>query len=474
MKTRLRQQRVVEAYDLGKAGLAMSAYTTELLAEMGDVEFRQGEMMEAEQYYLHALRVNEREMRAYLGLARLYDAYSMHRVAYNRLKDAHTLTPQDPDVQRAWFRMLSRRERLHSIEEYLSSPHPDDQDYTNYLRQYAEFLRVTADKPVHACRLVSSVKETQTPLIILRPDPKHVSGLGMSIKLNQHSVHVQLDTGASGILIGRNAAESAGLERIANLSYGGSGSGGLQGGYTAVAKHIRIGELEFEDCVVHASDHPSIVEGEDGIIGANVFASYLIDIDGPALKLKLSPPSEKARRRNCRHGVEHYRAGRGRGKYKGAGHEKNGNATPKDRYVAPEMKDWSTVFRLGEYLLIPTQVRLPEHAVSDRHRSKYQHDLPRLQAKSPSYPRMNEGWEEVCGATAIYTADKVKLHFSHFTQQYYNLTSLDLSNSSRSCGTEVSGLLGIDSLGMMELKIDYRDGLVDFSYDPKRVRGFAH
>ena len=35
-------------------------------------------------------------------------------------------------------------------------------------------------------------------------------------------------------------------------------------------------------------------------------------------------------------------------------------------------------------------------------------------------------------------------------------------------GTEVSGVLGFTTLRLLDVKIDYRDGLVDFVYDPKR------
>jgi hypothetical protein len=36
-------------------------------------------------------------------------------------------------------------------------------------------------------------------------------------------------------------------------------------------------------------------------------------------------------------------------------------------------------------------------------------------------------------------------------------------------GTEVSGFLGFGMLRVLDLKLDYRDGLVDFEYDPKRL-----
>lgn len=40
-------------------------------------------------------------------------------------------------------------------------------------------------------------------------------------------------------------------------------------------------------------------------------------------------------------------------------------------------------------------------------------------------------------------------------------------------GPEVSDFLGFDMLRMFEVKLDYRDGRVDFGYDPKRVPAFA-
>ena len=43
---------------------------------------------------------------------------------------------------------------------------------------------------------------------------------------------------------------------------------------------------------------------------------------------------------------------------------------------------------------------------------------------------------------------------------------------SRHTGTEVSGLLGYGMLSILEVKLDYRDGLVEFVYDPKRVNVF--
>jgi hypothetical protein len=145
----------------------------------------------------------------------------------------------------------------------------------------------------------------------------------------------------------------------------------LQGGYLAVADHIQIGELEFADCVVTVTDRASVTD-EDGLIGANVFGAYLIDIDFPAEKLRLSPlprrPDETVAPTALNSEGESYSNpdddAEGPSDQKA---EPTGDASktdnvapepllPKDRYIAPEMKSWSPIFRFGHQLLIRTEV----------------------------------------------------------------------------------------------------------------------
>jgi predicted aspartyl protease len=68
----------------------------------------------------------------------------------------------------------------------------------------------------------------------------------------------------------------------------------------------------------------------------------------------------------------------------------------------------------------------------------------------------------------VYRAEKATLVFGHFAQKNQEMVTFDLSTFSRQLGTEVSGILGFDLLHMLQVKIDYRDGLVDFAYDPSR------
>jgi hypothetical protein len=65
----------------------------------------------------------------------------------------------------------------------------------------------------------------------------------------------------------------------------------------------------------------------------------------------------------------------------------------------------------------------------------------------------------------VSTADDAVIQFANMRQQLRDVISIDLSNQSRFFGTEVSGILGFTTLYLLKVEIDYRDGLVHFTYN---------
>src|SRR5262249_20151828 len=132
----------------------------------------------------------------------------------------------------------------------------------------------------------------------------------------------------------------AGLQTIVNMGAHGIGDKGAASGYIANAESIKIGELEFSGCPVHVIDKKRAL-GEDGLIGADVFEDFLVDIDFPSQKFRLSElpalPNEKS-------------------KEVGLASQESLSERLHDRYIAAEMKDWDRVFRFGHDLLIWTSV----------------------------------------------------------------------------------------------------------------------
>ena len=137
------------------------------------------------------------------------------------------------------------------------------------------------------------------------------------------------------------------------------------------------------------------------------------------------------------------------------------------------MVNWTQVFRFGNIFLVPTSVNgskpllfvldtgSPNNVLSVR--------AGQLIGKVRSEDRMR-----VTGmsgnAKQVYTSDKASLRFGHFEQPNNYAITLDLSAMNRQNGTEVSGFLGFQLLQLLEVKLDYRDGLVDFEYSHKHTK----
>ena len=210
----------------------------------------------------------------------------------------------------------------------------------------------------------------------------------------------------------------------------------------------------------------------------------MIDIDFPAEKLRLSPLPQRPDETVAPTALNsegdsgsHPDDSAGEQKTESSG-DVSQTATaapdahlPKDRYIAPEMKSWTPVFHFGHALLIRTEVNGSKPMLflidtgsganllstrAGREVTKVRSD-PNMHVKGLSGTVNN-----------VYSADKATLQFGRFAQKNLDIVSLDLSNISKSTGTEVSGILGFQLLHMLQVKIDYRDGLVDFAYDASR------
>lgn len=134
------------------------------------------------------------------------------------------------------------------------------------------------------------------------------------------------------------------------------------------------------------------------------------------------------------------------------------------------MTYWTKVFRIGHLILLPTSVNFsepmlfaldtgsPVNIVSLR----VQKDIEKSSAEIHAPGRglsgeVNKGY-----------ITKATLTFGHSQQWSMGMLAVDLSSQSRRVGTEVAGLLGFGMLRRLEIKLDYRDGLIDFVYDPTR------
>src|SRR6185312_15392711 len=116
--------------------------------------------------------------------------------------------------------------------------------------------------------------------------------------------------------------------KLSDHSLEGVGNSGPAKGYEAWADKIVIGDLEFHDCHVHVS--PRDNEDYDGLIGTDVFEDYLVTVDFPGHKLRLSQLPRPA--------------------------EPMSNKPP-------EMESFTQFYRFGHILLMPTSVSAAAHGL---------------------------------------------------------------------------------------------------------------
>lgn len=449
----LKTGNVRQAYETVEEGLKAAPDSQLLRVARGEVSFRQGRMHDAEQEFLGVVNSDSPDARAYLGLARISEATSMHARARRMLERAHELDPGEPEIQWRWLTGLERSTRVQALAAYIAAAGGDDAQSVDQYKGYLESLKKEEKGPARACTLVTAPATMRTYLWPLFTVPPYISGYGPEVRINDRQFRLLLDTGASGILLNPRAAERAGIIPAIQSKMVGIGDKGDGGLYVGYADSVRIGSLEFKNCPVQVSAKEAI--DQDGLIGADLFAHYLVTIDYPAHELRLGelpqPPGDPSRPIST----------------------DTSDTVAQDRYIGPEMRSYTAVYRFGHLLLVPTvlnQQRVSKLFLID---SGSDHNYISPEAAREVTRLEDDKDRHVSGLKGrvknVYRANKATLSFGRYKQENEDLIAFDLSKLSEDAGTEISGTLGFSLLRLLKLTIDYRDGLVDFSYDSTRV-----
>src|SRR6185312_3447837 len=279
-RTLLKKEQVPEALDAAKKAVALDAKCPDAHVALGEVYFRKGLMRDSELEYVEALKIDITIARAFMGRARLFQAYSLYKKAHDFIVRAHDLDPFDPDIRKLWLLTLSPSERLAELEKYLDKPRDRDPDEHRNLQSYLALLKEKQGQQGKTCKLAKPIEKTKIPLQMLLDGPTRLTGLGIKIEVNGQKAVLQLDTGASGILISPKMAEKADIKAVRQTRMMGVGDKGTMTGFMGYADSIKIGDLEFQNCQVEVSDRQSPIETQ-GLIGTDVFAKYLVAVDMP-------------------------------------------------------------------------------------------------------------------------------------------------------------------------------------------------
>ena len=437
--TLLDQEQVAEASAIVKKSLSLNPKSADLLQARGDIEFRTGDFPAAEMSYKGGLQVDSKHARAIYGLARVYQCASLNKLAATLYRRAAELDPGDADIAGAYARFSATdAEQQAALEKYLAATRGAVRRRAQSLIAHAALRKFlngrqtkTLDTPYQ-----SSLIHMQVLL------SGHVAkGLALHVGVNEAKpVTLELDTGASGITITRRVAERAQVQKIADMDLSGLGDGRDPTGYVGFAEHIRVGGVEFSNCVVHVSDRAFNADS-DGLIGTDLFDRFLITLDFRKREIRLDPLPGPA----------------------WDGRE------PVDRYTGEELKGFSRVFRFGHELLLATMVGESQPGFFILDTGSSQSLISTNVARSVTKVRGEDRFrmKGISGEIKdLKSADQVTLTFAGFRQKTLELLSLDFSGLSRDAGTKIAGILGLPVLVLFDLTLDYRDGLVKFVYNP--------
>jgi tetratricopeptide (TPR) repeat protein len=408
----------------------------EVLAARGEFAFYLGDVRHAEQLFLSAIKLKNETPRAYYGLSRLYRAASMYRTARLRCLKAHELDPDDAYITLGWLRYLPPEKR-EELAGAFAAAHP--WFYRNLQRAESAAVDLHTEMGERrAFELEGERAETTLKLDLLINGPNRVRGLGLDLSIEGHRpLRVLLDTGASGILLTQSAIDKEGLQHIGQTETWGIGDKGVRNAFLSIADNCQIGLLKYKTCVFRAIEGKGRIGGEeDGLIGADVFSDYLMQIDFLKHQLHLTPQPPRPP-----------------------------NPQLYDREIAPAEASFTPVFRSGSHLFVPTLLNDKQWGLflidTGSAMTNVDSEFARLSTKV-----RGDAFHRVRGVSGevkdVFEADKAYIQFSHYRQNNLGMTAINLNNAPDHQEFRMAGILGLPVLSMFRLTIDYRNGLVNF------------
>jgi predicted aspartyl protease len=451
IRTLLKQASLKDATDQARKWQEAEPENGFAVETWAEVQYRNAELPEALKTALVSRKLAPCNPRSLLVIYRIEDLLGDHATAAHQITTAHTLAPHDIEIQEAWLRTQRRSQRLEA-EATLAKDEQllNAEDRKNLL----ESLAHQKDYSKSDCQLVAPVDHAEFHLEEMMEDANHRKGFGLYVKFNGSERTLELDSGATGIVLSRAAASRLKLEHEEKFMAGGVGDqGGIQTA-TAHVESIRIGGLEFKHCPVAIFEKRDTL-GIDGLIGTDFFDKFLVTVDFPARKVRLNPlpkrPGETAEDSS----------------------PEGDDDVPvfHDRYIAPEMKDWSMIWRNGHDLLLPVSIGAAKDKlfIIDTGAASMLISPAAAREVTKVHGDFDTHIIGVSGEVAhVYQTQEFLVTFAHVRLHVDSMTAIDTTAFSKDDGIELSGFLGAPVLNRLALQIDYRDNLVNLNYDPKK------
>ncbi len=454
--SQLEQNKLTEATDSAAKAAAALPTSGDALALNGEVLLRKGHIQQSFSAFTQALTVDPCSAQSHLGVARLDLLVARPATAAKELAQAHALAPANAAVTATWAHSVSEAQIEPALKSLLASKpilSPTESDSVTY--------QLAALEQHKSCTAVpyTNADLTMYPLMISGTHPR---SWALKAKVNDIDLpFMEMDTTVSGIVLNPKDARRANIHPLTVVPSSPDAS------WMGYADKIRIGNVEYHDCPVKVVSAKSLAD-LNSLIGLDFFRDHLVHIDYLTMLLSLKPLPENPAA--------------------AAG-------MLSDRFIAPEEKTWTPVYKAGPNLLVSTIVNkkgpylfaidtgswrtIFSQSTSGR-AVDCLHDST-LMLRGVSGPIVKvlpmDGTENEF--SKVFTADGKPLKVSapeavadlryagvdYITEVPY---CFDISSKSQATGLEVSGLIGFVDLSPFFIDINYRDGLINLKFDQLR------
>ena len=285
----IKQIRLQSAYEEAARVVVAEPLNARAHALMGTSMLRSGEFRESIESLYTAVKFNPREALAWAGLSEIFYFENHARNAYEGLKRAIQLDPNEPDYYISLARSCSKLEyyleAADSYQRFLEVAPKTDEERRARIRGLIDFYRYLGSTKIHRTggQVISS---TPFDLIQNRPFIKvMVNGKG--------PLRFVIDTGASLSVISDKAAQQLGVRAVARggmaRAIGGTGTFPITYG---LLDSIEIGSVKIDTVpvyirTVHSAPDAPEAERADGYLGLSVLANYAVTLDYQTKQLKL-------------------------------------------------------------------------------------------------------------------------------------------------------------------------------------------
>jgi tetratricopeptide (TPR) repeat protein len=396
--------------------LAASPASAEKTAFEGEVAYRKGRFEEAERLYRSALQRNEKTARAHFGLGKLALAKMKGAEAEKAFKRAISLDGKEPIYRFYLSDALSLEDKAKEAEKQL--------------KEYLKLKPNDADRvPMAqaALNVFTAFRGLEMGAIDApaQPAPVRLDSM-LNLLFAEVSVNGQgpfrflVDTGATQTVLSQKLATQLGLPRIAsNIMHGVGGEGRLDSGVYRVDS-LKLGDVTIKNLPLGTVDNPLLNQVLDGIIGTATFSDFFITVDYPQRRLELSRKLPAAA----------------------------GTPVPVWCFSGLLLAPVEVNGKIRANLLIDTGAdnTLLSHALAAELGVNKDTPGARLEFPIGGVGGLDDG---------VLMVPDVTLKSAIDTKTYDVLLALDLKDMSALLQTELSGVLGYDSLKDYRVTIDY-------------------